>query len=139
MITAKGLGSYFYAINLHAWNCQSSTTYNFCHECARDLISFQVDQKYEMICENDKNIDPKLRLWSLKTVFRHPVCILLFLLFDWSHIDCGKQKHPQDCPNSFIVFLATKYLNKSQGIMYTYNIYTYVDVYVHSIYSYPYK
>ena len=30
--------------------------FNFCYECARDLISLPVDQKYEMK-ENDKNYE----------------------------------------------------------------------------------
>ena len=34
---------------LNAWNCKSLTAYYFCYECARDLISVPVDQKYEMI------------------------------------------------------------------------------------------
>ena len=38
----------------HAWNCKSLSAFNFCYECARDLISFPVDQKYEIINENDK-------------------------------------------------------------------------------------
>ena len=29
---------------------------NFCYECARDLVSFSVDQKYEIINENYKNL-----------------------------------------------------------------------------------
>ena len=33
------------------------TTYNFCYECARDLISFPVDQKYELRHENDKKLE----------------------------------------------------------------------------------
>ena len=40
---------------LHAWNCKSLTAYNFCYECAREIISFPVDQKYEIINENDNN------------------------------------------------------------------------------------
>ena len=31
--------------------------YNFCYECARDLISFPVDQKYDIINQNDKNYE----------------------------------------------------------------------------------
>ena len=38
---------------LHAWNCKSLTAYNFGYDCARDLISFLVDQKYEVITENE--------------------------------------------------------------------------------------
>ena len=32
-----------------AWNCISLNAYNFCYECARDLMSFPVVQKYESI------------------------------------------------------------------------------------------
>ena len=39
---------------LNAWNYKSFTAYNFFYKCARDLISLQVDQKYELINENDK-------------------------------------------------------------------------------------
>ena len=42
---------------LHAWNCKSLNAYNFCCECVKDLISFPVDQRYEIIIENDKNIE----------------------------------------------------------------------------------
>ena len=31
------------------------TVHNFCYECARELLSFPVDQKYEIINEKDKN------------------------------------------------------------------------------------
>ena len=42
-----------------ALNCKSLTAYNFCSECARDLTSFPVDQKYELINENDKKMKMK--------------------------------------------------------------------------------
>ena len=37
---------------LHAWSCKSLTAYNFCYEYAKDFY-FQVDQKYEIINENN--------------------------------------------------------------------------------------
>ena len=60
---------------MRAWKSKSLTTYNFCYICARDLISFPVDQKYESINENDKKIKifSYLRLEFPKTFFRHPV------------------------------------------------------------------
>ena len=33
------------------------TNYTLCCECARDLISFPVYQKYKMIFDNDKNFE----------------------------------------------------------------------------------
>ena len=35
----------------------SLTAYNFCYECATDLISFPVDHKYEIRHEYDKRIE----------------------------------------------------------------------------------
>ena len=37
-------------------NLQIFNPYNFCYECARYLISFPADQKYESINENDNNV-----------------------------------------------------------------------------------
>ena len=37
--------------------CKSLIAYNFCYECARDLISSSVDEKYEIINEIDKNFE----------------------------------------------------------------------------------
>ena len=53
--------NFFY---LHALISKSLTTYNFCFNRVRDLISFQVDQKLKLNwkCTNDK-IGQELRLW----------------------------------------------------------------------------
>ena len=49
--------------------------HNFCYKCARDLISFLVDQKYESINENDKHFENRnYDCGSLKCFFRHPGC-----------------------------------------------------------------
>ena len=44
------------SISQDACNCTFLTAFNFGYECASDLISFPVDQKYEIINEIDKNL-----------------------------------------------------------------------------------
>ena len=52
---------------LHAWSCKSLTAYNFCYEYAKDFY-FQVDQKYEIINENNTQYMAKF-VWPLRWKF----------------------------------------------------------------------
>ena len=61
---------------LHAWNCKSLTAYNVCNECARDLISFPVDQKYKIINGNYNKIENRPRITIFFRHSAYPIYIL---------------------------------------------------------------
>ena len=69
---------------LHAWSCKSLTAYNFCYEYAKDFY-FQVDQKYEIINENDKKnwkSNQNHGCGSLKPLFSETLCRIKILFIN---------------------------------------------------------
>ena len=52
-------------VTLISWKCKSVTTYNFCFNRVRDLISFLVDQILKSIHENVQTIENLSRITAL--------------------------------------------------------------------------
>ena len=68
--------------NSHAWYWKSLSAYNFCYECARDLISFPLEQKYEFFNKND----PESWLWFPNTPFFLDTLYILGIIYEYLSI-----------------------------------------------------